>query len=79
MLLVEAGRPPYHIPARAKDVFDVSGAGDTAISVLTMALAAGAMAREAAEMANCASGLAVGKLGAAIVGLREFEAAVAGL
>jgi D-glycero-beta-D-manno-heptose-7-phosphate kinase len=79
MLLFEAGRPPYHIPARAKDVFDVSGAGDTAISVLTMALAAGATAREAAEMANCASGLAVGKLGTATVGLRELEAAVAGL
>ena len=47
MLLIEKGAAPYVIPARAKDVFDVSGAGDTAIAVLSLALAAGASAAEA--------------------------------
>lgn len=79
MLLFESGRPPYHIPTRAQEVFDVSGAGDTAIAVLALALASGAGAREAAELANCASGIAVGKLGTATVRLEELEAAVAGL
>jgi D-beta-D-heptose 7-phosphate kinase/D-beta-D-heptose 1-phosphate adenosyltransferase len=67
MMLFEQGRPPVHIPARAQDVFDVSGAGDTAIAVLTAALAAGASAREAAELANCAGGIVVGKVGTAVV------------
>ena len=44
MLLLQDGQPPYHTPTRAKDVFDVSGAGDTAIAVFTLALAAGATA-----------------------------------
>jgi D-glycero-beta-D-manno-heptose-7-phosphate kinase len=74
MLLLEAGQPPYHIPTRAKDVFDVSGAGDTAISVLTLALASGATPAEAAELANRASGIAVGKLGTATVTLAELQA-----
>jgi rfaE bifunctional protein kinase chain/domain len=74
MLLLENGRPPYHTPTRAKDVFDVSGAGDTAISVLTLALASGATPAEAAELANRASGIAVGKLGTATVTLAELQA-----
>ncbi len=49
------GQPPYHTPTRAQEVFDVSGRGDTAISLYTLALAAGATAREAAEIANHAS------------------------
>ncbi len=79
MLLFEPDRPPHHIPTRAKDVFDVSGAGDTAIAVLSMALACGASAREAAELANCASGIAVGKLGTATVSQEELETAAAAL
>jgi D-beta-D-heptose 7-phosphate kinase/D-beta-D-heptose 1-phosphate adenosyltransferase len=75
MLLLEDGREPFHTPARAKEVFDVSGAGDTAISALAMALAAGATPRQAAELANCASGIAVGKLGTATVGTKELAAA----
>ena len=74
MLLLQDGQPPYHTPTRAKDVFDVSGAGDTAISVLTLALTAGAAAAEAAELANRASGIAVGKLGTATVTLAELQA-----
>jgi D-beta-D-heptose 7-phosphate kinase/D-beta-D-heptose 1-phosphate adenosyltransferase len=74
MVLFEEGQPPYHIPTRAREVFDVSGAGDTAIAVLTLALASGAAAREAAELANCASGIAVGKLGTATVSAQELAA-----
>ncbi len=79
MLLFEEGCPPYHIPTRARDVFDVSGAGDTAISILAVALVSGAPPRDAAELANCASGIAVAKLGTATVTLAELQAAAAAL
>ena len=74
MLLFAADAPPIHTPTRAKEVFDVSGAGDTAIAVLTLGLAAGAAPAEAAELANRASGIAVGKLGTATVTLDEMQA-----
>ena len=77
MLLMEKGCEPFPIPAHAKDVFDVSGAGDTAIAVLALALAAGASPAEAAELANRASGIAVGKLGTATVSTGELQAALA--
>jgi len=73
MLLFEPGQAPYHIPTRAKEVFDVSGAGDTAIAVLTLALCAKATPREAAELANLASGIVVGKLGTATVTIGELQ------
>jgi len=76
MMLFESGQPPYHTPTRAKDVFDVSGAGDTAIAVLTLALCAGATPSEAAELANCASGIVVGKLGTATVTMAELRASL---
>jgi D-beta-D-heptose 7-phosphate kinase/D-beta-D-heptose 1-phosphate adenosyltransferase len=65
MTLLRAGHPPHRTPARAREVFDVSGAGDTAIAVFTLALAAGGAPEEAAELANHASGVVVGKLGTA--------------
>lgn len=74
MILFEAGQPPYHTPTKAQEVFDVSGAGDTAISLYTLALAAGATPREAAEVANHASGIVVGKLGTATVSAEELIA-----
>jgi D-glycero-beta-D-manno-heptose-7-phosphate kinase len=74
MLLLEGDRPPYHIPTCARDIFDVSGAGDTAIAVLTLALASGATPAEAAQLANRASGIVVGKLGTATVTLAELQA-----
>ncbi len=77
MLLSERDTPPYPIPAHVKDVFDVSGAGDTAIAVLTLALAAGAYATEAAELANRASGIVVGTLGTATVTTSELEGSLA--
>ncbi|MBF0485260.1 MAG: D-glycero-beta-D-manno-heptose-7-phosphate kinase [Candidatus Omnitrophica bacterium] len=67
MYLFESGKDPFHIPTRAKEVFDVSGAGDTVISVFTLAMAAGAGKREAADLANHAAGIVVGKVGAAAV------------
>ncbi len=74
MILFDEGQPPYHTPTRAQEVFDVSGAGDTAISLYTLALASGATAREAAEVANHASGIVVGKLGTATVSADELAA-----
>lgn len=65
MALFEQDAAPAHIPTRAREVFDVSGAGDTVIAVATLALAAGASHREAAELANHAAGVVVGKLGTA--------------
>lgn len=79
MLLLRDGAPPYHTPARAKEVFDVSGAGDTAIAVFTLALASGAPAEQAAEIANCASAIVVGKIGTATATPAELAAACAAL
>ena len=59
------GSTPHHIPTRAREVYDVSGAGDTAIALLTLALASGMSLHDAAEVANHASGIVVGKLGTA--------------
>ena len=73
MLLVEKGEKPYHTPTRAQDVFDVSGAGDTAIAAFTLALAAGATGIEAAEIANHAAGVVVGKLGTATLNVGELR------
>jgi D-beta-D-heptose 7-phosphate kinase/D-beta-D-heptose 1-phosphate adenosyltransferase len=74
MLLFAGADAPLHIPTRAQEVFDVSGAGDTAIAVLTLGLLAGATPAEAADLANRASGIAVGKLGTATVTRAELEA-----
>jgi D-beta-D-heptose 7-phosphate kinase/D-beta-D-heptose 1-phosphate adenosyltransferase len=73
MLLLEQGQKPYHTPTRAQDVFDVSGAGDTAIAAFTLALAAGATGIEAAEIANHAAGVVVGKLGTATLNIEELR------
>jgi rfaE bifunctional protein kinase chain/domain len=73
MLLLEQGEKPYHTPTRAQEVFDVSGAGDTAIAAFTLALAAGATGIEAAEIANHAAGVVVGKLGTATLTVEELR------
>ncbi|MDB6149155.1 MAG: hldE 1 [Chthoniobacter sp.] len=67
----------HHAPTRAREVFDVSGAGDTMIALFTLALSAGAAPEEAAELANHASGIAVGKLGTATVTPAELLASFA--
>jgi D-glycero-beta-D-manno-heptose-7-phosphate kinase len=72
MALLEQGKPVYHTPTKAREVFDVSGAGDTAIALFTLALAAGASGAEAAEVSNLASGIVVGKIGTATVSPEEL-------
>lgn len=72
MLLLAEGAAPRHVPARAREVFDVSGAGDTVIAVCTLAMAAGATFEEAAELANWAAGVVVAKLGTATCTPREL-------
>jgi D-beta-D-heptose 7-phosphate kinase/D-beta-D-heptose 1-phosphate adenosyltransferase len=67
MILFQRDVAPHHIPTRAREVYDVSGAGDTAIAFLTLALTAGLSAEDAADLANHASGIVVGKLGTARV------------
>lgn len=66
-----------HIPAEARAVHDVTGAGDTVVAVLATALAAGMDLVQAAMMGNVAAGIAVGKLGAATVSLPEIQASFA--
>jgi D-beta-D-heptose 7-phosphate kinase/D-beta-D-heptose 1-phosphate adenosyltransferase len=64
MTLVERGRGAcFHIPAFARQVFDVTGAGDTVIGTLAACLAAGATMREAAVLANVAASVVVGEVG----------------
>jgi len=72
MILFRKGNPPYHTPTRAREIFDVSGAGDTAIALYTLGIAAGATPAEAAELANHASGIVVGKLGTATCSPQEL-------
>lgn len=74
MMLFRAGQEPYHTPTRAREVYDVSGAGDTAIALFTAALAAGASLEEAAEISNHASGVVVAKLGTATLAPAELLA-----
>ena len=77
MTLVEGGNA-HHIPVFGSDeVADVTGAGDTVLAVLSVALAAGASPLEAARLANIAAGLVVMKLGTATVTAIELETAVA--
>ena len=65
MVLFERDNPPVKIKTAAREVFDVTGAGDTVIAMLAAALAAGASMTEAALLANQAAGIVVGKLGTA--------------
>ncbi|MCC6132018.1 MAG: D-glycero-beta-D-manno-heptose 1-phosphate adenylyltransferase [Acidobacteria bacterium] len=67
MLLLEADRDPVHVAARAREVFDVTGAGDTVLAMLGLALGAGLPLTEAAAVANRAAGAAVAKVGTAAV------------
>ena len=74
MMLFERGKSPHHIPTKARQVFDVSGAGDTAIALFTLALCCDATPIEAAEIANHASAVVVAKLGTATVTPEELIA-----
>lgn len=73
MTIFEAGQPPRTIPTVAREVYDVSGAGDTVIATLTLALTAGATLLQAAALANYAAGIEVEKLGVATVSAEELS------
>ncbi|HJQ68279.1 MAG TPA: D-glycero-beta-D-manno-heptose-7-phosphate kinase [Blastocatellia bacterium] len=72
MTLFTGGGEVTHLPTRAREVYDVTGAGDTVIATLALALAAGAGLAEGAMLANHAAGVVVGKLGTATVSRQEL-------
>lgn len=72
MTLLQAGSQELHLPAKAKEVYDVTGAGDTVISTFAVAIAAGASWAKAAAMANEAASIVVGKLGTSTVSDSEL-------
>lgn len=72
MLLCQRHQKPLHIPTVAKEVFDVSGAGDTVIATFTLAVAGGASPLEAAVLSNHAAGVVVGKVGTATASIGEL-------
>ncbi len=79
MVLFEEGKEPYRIATEARQVFDVSGAGDTVLAVLGLGLASGlpgADFRQAATLANVAAGIVVGKVGTATVSREELKKAL---
>lgn len=76
MLLVESSGEPVFLSTRAREVFDVTGAGDTVIAVLAAALASGESLADAAALSNLAAGLVVRKIGVASVSPSEIRAAL---
>ena len=72
MTLVQRGKPALNLPAEAREVFDVTGAGDTVVAVLACMVASGASVDDAARLANRAAGLVVSKLGASTVNRAEL-------
>jgi D-beta-D-heptose 7-phosphate kinase/D-beta-D-heptose 1-phosphate adenosyltransferase len=77
MTLFRHGRAMQHFPTAAREVFDVTGAGDTVLASAALAMAAGASFEEAAELANRAAGIVVGKLGTATASAAELLAELA--
>lgn len=69
----EKNRRMFHLPAFSREVFDVTGAGDTVVAVLTLSLVAGADLREAVALANAAASIVVEKVGTSQVGLEELQ------
>ncbi|MEQ6343059.1 MAG: bifunctional D-glycero-beta-D-manno-heptose-7-phosphate kinase/D-glycero-beta-D-manno-heptose 1-phosphate adenylyltransferase HldE [Gammaproteobacteria bacterium] len=74
--MIKGGAEELHLPAQAREVYDVTGAGDTVISVLAAALAAGQDLGTATALANLAAGIVVGKLGTATVSVPELRRAL---
>jgi D-beta-D-heptose 7-phosphate kinase/D-beta-D-heptose 1-phosphate adenosyltransferase len=68
MTLFEAGRDPFHVPTLAREVFDVTGAGDTVAAAIATAIGEGLRLREACELATAASAVVVGRVGTATCG-----------
>ena len=76
MTLIQLDKPVYHLPTQAKEVFDVTGAGDTVIATLAASLAAGQSLEESCFLANAAAGVVVGKLGTSTVSQVELSNAI---
>ena len=76
MTLVQAGGAVHHLPAEAREVFDVSGAGDTVVATLAAAIGSGASLPEGARIANAAAGIVVAKVGTAVAYAHEVIAAL---
>lgn len=76
MTLYQAQQEDFHLPAKAKEVFDVTGAGDTVVSTLAVAYAAGASLQDACVLANLAASIVVGKLGTSSVTATELAIAL---
>ncbi|WP_260293613.1 bifunctional D-glycero-beta-D-manno-heptose-7-phosphate kinase/D-glycero-beta-D-manno-heptose 1-phosphate adenylyltransferase HldE [Sedimenticola hydrogenitrophicus] len=76
MTLLQRGRPARHHPTHAQEVYDVTGAGDTVISILATGLASGMPLDAATQLANIAAGIVVGKLGTSTVTLDELKYAL---
>jgi len=76
MSLVEGGGKVTHIPTVARQVFDVTGAGDTVVATLALALSAGATMRQAAVLANHAAGIVVGMVGTGTVTAAQLDEAL---
>jgi D-beta-D-heptose 7-phosphate kinase/D-beta-D-heptose 1-phosphate adenosyltransferase len=76
MSLIEANKEPLHIPTNVREVYDVTGAGDTVIATLAAALATGQDLPTAVELANIAAGITVRKLGAATISTAELRRAI---
>ena len=73
MTLFEKKKKPFHIKALAKNVYDVTGAGDTVIATLAVAIGAGIRATEAAEIANISAGIVIEKMGTTAIQLDELS------
>jgi len=78
MTLIRSNQETLHLPAKAREVYDVTGAGDTVIATLAAAMAAGVDIESATALANLAAGIVVGKLGTATVNVPELRQVVYG-
>jgi D-beta-D-heptose 7-phosphate kinase/D-beta-D-heptose 1-phosphate adenosyltransferase len=78
MTLFHPPEAPLHVAARAREVFDSTGAGDTVVAAFTMALLCGFSLRQATYLANAAAGIVVGKVGTAVVTPEELHASLTG-
>ncbi len=76
MTLLQRQQPPFHLPTQAREVYDVTGAGDTVIAVLAAALAAGEELTRAVTLANLAAGIVVGRLGTSSVTVADLQQAL---
>lgn len=76
MVLFEGNKKPYKINTEARQVYDVSGAGDTVLAVMGLAIASGASFEDGAALANTAAGIVVGKVGTATVSAKELASAL---